>query len=158
MSNIYKEARLRAARRKSSLETLNATARQLGINREKLGEIEQDDPKKKRSDPDVNDVMNMVKLYDAPELYDYYCTNQCPLKQGKNLMHTNLGEISSSLMSAIHFLTKANDDIHKILGDSKVTELERGDFNKILKTLNDIAYSAESLKLWAEKNHLVDKK
>lgn len=154
---IYKKARLKAAKTNPELETVEKTYSQLFMSREKLLKIEQNDPKKKMTDPTPQDVVEMAKLYAAPELCDYYCTHQCPIGQGrKPLMHENLSEISTSLMSALHFLNTANDKIHRILSDSKITMDEKEEFKKILTTLNDIAYSAESLKLWATKNKIIE--
>ena len=151
--NIYKQARLKAAEKKPELDTVERTYPHLCISREKLLMIEQSDPNKRRTDPAPQDVKLMAELYGAPELCDYYCTHQCPIKRGeKPLLHDNLSEISASLMSSMHFLDNANDRIHSILGDSIVSDDEKTEFCKIMGTLKDIAYSAESLLLWAERN------
>ncbi len=152
--NIYKKARLDAASRKPELRTAVQAFQYVGITRERLLEIEQSDPGKKRTVPYPDDVVTMAKVYHAPELCNYFCTTQCPVGQYKGeepLLYDDLGGISASLMSALHFLDAANDEIHSILADSKVTPDERLRFNRILATLDDIAYSANSLKLWAEK-------
>ena len=97
----------------------------------------------------------MSELYGAPELRDYYCTHQCPIKLGeKPLLHGDLSEISASLMSSMHFLGNANDRIYRILGDSVISDDEKAEFRNIMSTLRDIAYSANSLLLWAERNGL----
>lgn len=155
--NIYKKARINAAKRKDALSTIKGAAYELYISREKLAEIEQEDPQKKTRDPDVQDVINMVKLYDAPELYDHYCKHQCPICRGeKPLIQGELGEISASLMSAIHFLNNANDSIHKILADSKVNTNEYSEFKRIMSTLQDVVFSVQSLELWAKKNDIIE--
>ncbi len=155
--NIYKQARLKASKRKTNLTTVKDASMYLFITREKLAEIEQEDDGKKKRNPDISDVINMAKLYDAPELLDYYCTHQCPIRQGeKPLMYNSLSEISTSLMAAIHFLNNINDSIHKVLSDSKISDNERFEFERILKTLKDVVYSVDSLELWAKKNDFVD--
>lgn len=157
--NIYKKARLNAAEKKTSLSSVEHTFRQVNITRERLLAIEQSDPKKKMAIPNPDDVVSMAKVYSAPELCDFYCTTQCPVGQMKGeepLIYDDLGRISASLMSALHFLDSAKDEIHSILADSEVTPDERGRFSKIMKTLDDIVYSASSLELWAKKNGLTD--
>ena len=157
--NVYKKARIRASNRNPEFATVERTHPHLCISREKLLMIEQSDPKKRQVDPSPEDVKLMSEVYSAPELCDYYCTHQCPIRAGERpLMHDNLSEISASLMSAIHFLNNANDRIHSILGDSKVSEDERAEFQRIMNTLEDMAYSASSLQLWAERNGLKEKK
>ena len=59
-------------------------------------------------------------------------------------------------MSALHFLENANDEIHRILADSKVADNEKNEFINIIRTLRDISYSADSLELWAKKNGIID--
>ncbi len=157
--NIYKKARLNAAEKNSSLKSVAHAFQYVSITRERLLEIEQSDPKKKMSIPNPDDVVSMAKVYGAPELCNFYCTTQCPVGQMKGeepLLYDDLGRISASLMSALHFLDSANDEIHSILADSKITPDEREKFKKIMKTLDDIVYSANSLELWAEKNGLTD--
>lgn len=155
--NIYKQARLKAAKRNTRLTTVKDASMYLFITREKLAEIEQEDDDKKKRSPDVSDVINMVKLYNAPELLDYYCTHQCPIRQGeKPLMYNSLSEISTSLMAAIHFLNNISDSLHNVLSDSKISDNERFEFEKILNTLKDVVYSVDSLELWAKKNNFAE--
>lgn len=156
--NVYKRARLRAAETDNSLRSVESTYEQVCITRERLLAIEQTNPKKKMAIPNPDDVVTMSRVYGAPELCNYYCSTQCPIGCSKGeelLIYDDLGKISASLMSALHFLDAANDEIHSILADSKVTDNEKDEFEQIIKTLNDIVYSANSLELWAKKNGLI---
>lgn len=156
-TNAYKQARLNAAKKDPSFSTVEHTYQQLFMSRERLLMIEQTDPNKRKADPNPEEVQLMAKVYGAPELLDHYCTHQCPMKKGNTpLLHDNLGEISANLMSSLHFLYKVDDKIHNILSDSKVVPEEVEEFKKILKALKDIAYSANSLELWAKKNGLTE--
>ena len=153
--NVYKLARLAAAKRNPELSSAEKAYPYLYISREKLLMIEQNDPGKRRAVPNPDEVVTMAEVYEAPELCDHYCTHHCPIGQGKKpLMHNSLSEISAGLMSALHFLDNASDQIHRILGDSKVSDEEKKEFAQSLKILQDIAYSAQSLELWAQKNGL----
>lgn len=156
--NIFKQARLKAAETDDRFKTAERAADELPtISRERIYMIEQEDPHKRHIDPTPYDVTEMAKTYNAPELCDYFCTHLCCIGKDRSpLLYGNLGEISAKLMSSLHFLEEANDKIHRILADSKVTENEKAEFQKIIKTLRDISYSADSLELWAKKNGFVE--
>lgn len=158
VENIFKQARLKAAEKDERFRTAESAAFELhDMSRERLYMIEQDDPSKRQADPSVFDVVEMSKAYKAPELCDYYCTQICPIGMGRTqLMYGSLGEISAKLMSALHFLENSNDEIHRILADSKVADNEKAEFINIIRTLRDISYSADSLELWAKKNGIID--
>ena len=107
--------------------------------------------------PNPEDIVSMAKVYDAPELCNYYCTNECPIDcDSQTLIYDDLDKISVRLMSALHFLDNANDRIYAILEDGKISDDEKEEFENILKTLGKISYSAGSLELWAKKNGFSD--
>ena len=154
--NIYKKARLKAAEKNSLYKTAEMAFQELGIRREKLLQIEQTDTKKKTAEPSPEEVVIMAKAYHAPELCNYYCTQQCPVGKGSPvLLHDNLNEISTRLLTALHFLENADEKIYKILEDGKITDDERSDLEQIVETLNKIVFSANSLELWARKNGFI---
>lgn len=146
--NIYRAARKKAAEEKPLLKNLETAQDVLCIDRLRLLKIENG-----QKTPEPEDVVCMAKAYDAPELRNYYCSKECPLGcSSEPLIYDDLGKISVRLMSALHFLENAEDKIYSILEDGRVTENERNEFQNILDTLEKIAYSASSLKLWAKKN------
>lgn len=156
--NIFKEARLRAAKNDERFRTAESAALELhNMSRERLYMIEQENVKKRQVDPSVYDVVEMANAYSAPELNDYYCSNICPIGLGRTpLMYKKLGEISAKLMSALYFLENISDDVHRILADSEISDIEKDEFRQIIKTLRDLSYSADLLDLWAEKNGFND--
>ena len=155
--NRYKNARLMAAEKNPELRTAEKACHLLYMSRERLQKIEQTDPDKRQASPVPEDVLLMSKVYKAPELLDYYCTHVCPIgKNDEPLIYDSLGNISTRLMSALYFLDNASNNIHRILRDSRVTEEEKKEFAESLKVLRDIAYSAQCLELWAQKNGLID--
>ncbi len=158
--NIYKEARLRASKDNDRLKTLESAHDELHITKEKLGQIEQTDPNRKSTSPNPDDVVTMAKVYNAPELCYYYCSSECPIGamkkgDGEVVISDNLAEISASLMSSLHFLDRANDEIHRILADSTVSEDERARFREIMKTLGNISNGVQSLEVWARRHGLM---
>ena len=146
--NVYRLARKKAASENSLLNSLDSAQDVLCIDRLRLLKIENG-----QKTPEPEDVASMAKVYDAPELRNYYCSKECPLGcTSEPLIYDDLDKISVRLMSALHFLENAEDKIYSILEDGKVTENERDEFQNILDTLEKIAYSASSLQLWAKKN------
>lgn len=155
--NVFKQARLKAAQTDARLKSAEGAAAEIGtVSRERMYMIEQEDPRKRSADPTPYEVTQMAKLYGAPELCDHYCTHLCAIGEGRvPLMCDELGEIAAKLMSSLHFLEKVSDNIHEVLSDSKVTEDEKAQFVQIIRTLRELAYSADSLELWAKKNGYV---
>ena len=155
--NIFKKARLKAAKEDNRFKTAEAAAELLNISRERLYMIEQENPKKRRQEPTALDVVNMARVYNAPELCDFFCTHYCPIEMGSSpLMYSNLGEISAKLMASLHFLDNINDNIHGILADSRISENEKAEFKRIIQTLRELSYSADSLELWAKRNGFIE--
>jgi len=146
--NIYRLARKKAASENPLLKSLDSAQDVLCIDRLRLLKIENG-----QKAPEPEDIAAMAKAYDAPELRNYYCAKECPLGcSSEPLIYDDLDKISVRLMSALHFLENAEDKIYAILEDGRVTENERAEFGNILDTLEKIAYSANSLQLWAKKN------
>ena len=149
--NVYRNARKKAAKNQPLLNNCESAQDLVYIERTKLLAIESGD-----KIPGPDDVVSMAKIYDAPELCNYYCTNQCPLGQGKpTLMYEDLNEISVRLMSAMHKLTQSIDTIYRILEDGKINPYEVDDFKAIVETLKKLSYSADSMELWAKKNGFI---
>lgn len=151
--NIYRITRKRAARENSLLNSLETAQDVLCIDRLRLLKIENG-----QKIPEPDDIASMAKVYDAPELRNYYCSHECPLGcDEKPFIYDDLDKISVRLMSALHFLENANDRIYAILEDGEISENERAEFTTILETLGKISYSAGSLELWAKKNGFEEK-
>lgn len=148
--NIYRKARKKAAREQPLLNNCENAQDLVYIERTKLLAIESGD-----KIPSPDDVVSMAKAYNAPELCNYYCTNQCPIGHDKpTLIYEDLNEISVRLMSAMHLLQNASDTIYRILEDGKIDEDEICDFKNVIAALKKLSYSADSLELWAKKNGL----
>ena len=86
--NIYRKARKNAARKKPLLNNCESAQDLVYIERTKLLAIESGD-----KIPSPDDVLSMSKVYDAPELCNYYCTNQCPIGKDKpTLIYSDLND------------------------------------------------------------------
>lgn len=150
--NIYRAARKKAAMTNPDLKSLDTAQDILCIDRLRLLKIENG-----QKSPNPEDIVSMSKVYDAPELCNYYCTKECPIDcDSQPFIYDDLDKISVRLMSALHFLENANDRIYAILEDGVISENEKEEFENILSTLEKISYSAGSLGLWAKKNGFKD--
>ena len=146
--NIYRLARKKAAERNPLLNSLDTAQDVLCIDRLRLIKIENG-----QKYPEPEDIVAMARAYDAPELCNYYCTKECPVRSDETpLIYDDLEKISVRLLSSLHFMEKANDRLFEILEDGEVSEDQRRDFIRILDTLKKVSYSVESLELWAKKN------
>ena len=152
--NVFKEARLKAAETNDNLKTLESACEILHITREKLGQIEQDDPRKKRIDPDREDVIAMIDAYKAPELRSYYCGKICPLGVDRVpvLDCNDFYSISFRLGVTLNQLDELLGDFGRILKDGKIDKKEKEQFTNILTSLKEFATQVGNLDLWAEKN------
>ena len=150
--NIYRKARKKAAKNEPLLNNCESAQDIVYIERTKLLAIESGD-----KIPGPEDVASMAKVYNAPELCNYYCTKQCPLGKNKpTLIYEDLNEISVHLMTALHKLQSANDTIYRILEDGKINDYEVRDFLNVIDTLKKLSYSADSLELWGKKNGILE--
>ncbi|MBQ7862706.1 MAG: XRE family transcriptional regulator [Clostridia bacterium] len=146
--NIYRLARKKVAEENPLLKSIDTAQELLCIDRLRLMKIENG-----QKTPEPDDVAAMAKVYNAPELRNFYCSKECPLGcDSKPFICDDLDKISVRLLSALHFLENANDRIYAILEDGEISENERAEFGNILETLEKISYSAGSLELWAKKN------
>ena len=134
--------------------------REISIPRERLLRIEQTDPKKKTEKPTPDDVIQMAEVYGAPELLNYYCTSDCPIGEmlhKEELEHNDINRIYMLLSTSTHGLEQFRESLYKLFADGKITEDEKKDLAALLSACKKVAYSADSLELWAIKNGLLDK-
>ena len=95
----------------------------------------------------------MSDIYNAPELKSYYCKNMCPLgKDFPEIKVEALDRISIKALSSFRKISAAKELLLDITEDGVITEDEKGDLNKIIKTLDELNKITQSLKIWAEKN------
>lgn len=149
--NVYKACRKKAAQYNEALNSRERTAEMLGIAPSTLANHELGITK---SVP-VDTVVMMADLYNAPELRNMYCKNECPI--GRTLLLST--EVSGLENLTIRILQNLDDesirDIKKrllrIAEDGKITEADQGDFDNIMKKMEGIATVISELRVLAEK-------
>jgi hypothetical protein len=105
--------------------------------------------------PSPQEVSFMAQAYQAPQLYDYYCSKVCKFRSALSLDTTaldfnRLESISLKLFAALHYLEGIKEKLHVLLKDAQITPDEEDDFNRILCTLGKLSYSTDSLRLWMQ--------
>ncbi len=135
------------------------TREELGLTREKAGElipgfsperIEKIENGRTQIQPE--DVMLMAEYYKEPSLRNYYCVNECPIGQLRNLPTESkeLAQIAVETLNALNKLSASRDRLLEIVEDGQVRTDEYSDFAEIKKTLDKIALSVSHLQLWVD--------
>ena len=95
----------------------------------------------------------MADCYKAPELKGNYCREMCPL--GKNMPkieNEGLDRISLRMLSSLGKINAAKESLLEITADGIITEEEKPELKKIIKTLDEVNEITQNLKNWIEKN------
>ena len=137
--NMYCIARYEAAKQNEAFSSREKASEILNIDRTRLANIELGNIV-----PYPEEVLAMSKQYNAPELCNSHCAEQCPIGQ-----HT----ISKVIIDDFDRLSL------KVLGSIKDIDSIRvsliaisEEFKNILDSLEKISNNANALKIWAEKN------
>jgi transcriptional regulator with XRE-family HTH domain len=100
------------------------------------------------------DVIAMAQCYKAPELCNYYCSQECPIGQQyvPEIKVKDLAQIAIETLNSLNRMNKEKDRLLEIVEDGQVTPDEYKDFFEIKKTLEKIALSVDTLQLWVDKS------
>ena len=100
------------------------------------------------------DVIAMADCYKAPELCNYYCSQECPIGQQyvPEIKVKDLAQIAIETLNSLNKMSKEKDRLLEIVEDGQVTPDEYKDFFEIKKTLEKIALSVDTLQLWVDKS------
>lgn len=150
--NIYFKCRKQAALSNDRLNSRGGAAEYLGISESSLTHYELGITKNIPADV----VVTMAELYNAPELKNYYCRNECPI--GKNLPVAT--EETPIALATVHLLENLNPDtikqysneLIKIASDGKVSPDEALQLGELLDALDKITQAASELRILAEKH------
>lgn len=100
------------------------------------------------------DVIAMAQCYKAPELCNYYCSQECPIGQQyvPEIKVKDLAQIAIETLNSLNRMSKEKDRLLEIVEDGRVTPDEYKDFFEIKKTLEKISLSVDTLQLWVDKS------
>jgi transcriptional regulator with XRE-family HTH domain len=150
-TNVYFQARKRAAMSNDRLFSRENAAELLGISPYTLADYELGNIKV----VPVDKVVLMADLYNAPELITGYCKYECPVHGFMPLAteEKNLQGIALRLLKGLNDndMQELKKSMVDILEDGQVTENEIEDFERILERLDSLAEVISELKLAGEK-------
>ena len=143
--NIYRKARKTAAKQKPLLNNCESAQDLVYIERTKLLAIESGD-----KTPSPDDVVSMARAYDAPELCNYYCTNECPIgmKYVPKARLSDFSQVTIDIIASLNALSEEKDRMIAIARDGRVNDFERRDFDEILEKLSELERSIQGMKIW----------
>lgn len=132
---------------------------ELGLSREKASEllgsitperIERIENGKFDAYPD--EVMMMAGKYQAPELCNYYCANECEI--GKRYIPEikikDLSQIVLEMLASLNTVKKRQERLIEITVDGVIDADEVEDFIQIQEELEKISVTVGTLQLWSE--------
>ena len=100
------------------------------------------------------DVIALAECYKAPELCNYYCSQECPIGQHyvPEIHVKDLTQIAVETLNSLNRMNKEKDRLLEIVEDGRITPDEYADFFEIKKTLEKISLSVDTLQLWVDKS------
>ncbi len=105
-----------------------------------------------RVEPHPDEIMIMADKYKAPELCNYYCSNQCPI--GKQYVpEIKIRDLSQIVLKMIDSINEVQDSQRRLISitaDGVIDDSEIEDFVDIQEKLEKISVTVEALQLWAE--------
>ncbi len=106
-----------------------------------------------KSLPHPDEIMAMAECYKAPELCNYYCSNECPIGQTHvtELKLQDLSQIILEMLASLNAMNKEKERLIEITADGEISDDELKDFNNIKSQRDRISVSIETLKLWVDK-------
>ena len=132
---------------------------ELGLTREKASEllegiaperIERIESGKYLAHPD--EIILMAEKYQAPQLCNYYCSNECEIgkKYVPEITIKNLSQIVLEMLASLNAVKNSQERLIEITADGLIQADEVEDFIKIQEDLERISLTVEALQLWSE--------
>ncbi|MCR5671516.1 MAG: helix-turn-helix transcriptional regulator [Butyrivibrio sp.] len=138
--NIYFECREEAGLTRAAASELIGTISESRIEKMETG----------KTSIYPEDVVDMAKAYNRPELCNYYCTHECRIGKENvpEVQPSSLSEIVLGMLSALNSLENQKDRLIDITADGMISDDELSDFANIQKQLEHIDQTVEALKIW----------
>ena len=146
--NIYQQYRENAGlTRERASETMGT------VSETRIEKIESE-----KTVPYPDEIMAMAECYKAPDLCNYYCSNECPIgmKYVPQVQSKELTQIVLEVLATLNSLEKDKERLIEISADGEVSADEEQDFGYIKSQLDKISLAVDSLQLWIDKKDLLD--
>lgn len=150
--NVYYRCRKAAAVWNGRLSSREGAAELMGLSVSTLADYELGITKM----VPVASVIRMADLYNAPELLNDYCVNQCPIgcRNTPKLEVADLDRLTVSILAALHKSESVKDCLLRITEDGTISETEKADLIQVIEYFDNLAKTGAELRLWAEKNNI----
>ena len=151
--NVYFEARYNASSCNDRLSSREGAAEICGIDRTRLARVELG-----TKTPYPEEVVIMADSYNAPELINWHCANDCPIgkKTVPKLTLNNADRAVLNFMAAFIKLKDSEREINELVVQAAENEtLNVGIMPLLTRTIekaNEFSIRAQELSLWAKKN------
>lgn len=140
--NYYQEIR-------ESLDLTRQKASELldFISEDRIEKIESD-----KSPIRPEEVLQMAKVYNKPDLTNYYCSHECPIgkKYIPPIEYKDISQITLEMIATLNQLEKQKDRLIEITVDGQIDENEINDFENIKNQLDSMSKTIASLSMWVE--------
>ncbi|QXE19504.1 helix-turn-helix transcriptional regulator [Clostridium sp. 001] len=147
---IYKKARIEASNSNDKLRSREGASEILGVSPSSLLNYETGVCKQIPTDV----VVKMAEIYNAPELMNYYCCNECVIGRhiAPQVEILAMDRITIQIVSSLENINEVKKELLDITEDGIITEGEKPKLEHIVKTLDKIEKESRELKLWVQKN------
>lgn len=157
IDNVFYKARMEAAKFNDFLNSRESASEKIGIDRTRLARIELGS-----LNPYPEEVLLISDTYNAPELLNQYCCNQCsigkltvcPISQ-ENI--ENIYKLSISIFNLLGSENEMSKMLLDVVADGKITEDEKPKVDYIVENLkklsgltNDLVIAFEKLEVEKE--------
>ena len=102
--------------------------------------------------PHPEEILIMAQKYKAPELCNYYCSNQCQIGQ-QYVPEVKIQDLSQIVLKMVDSLNTVQDNQRRLISitaDGVIDDTEIDDFVGIQEELEKISITIEALQLWTE--------
>lgn len=142
--NIYQ-----VSRENAGLSREAAAEQLVYISSDRIEKIEYE-----TSQPHPDEVLAMAQCYKNPTLCNYYCSHECPIGQEyvPEVEVKDLSRITLEVLSGLNTLMKEKERLVEITVDGEISPSEMPDFLRIQETLDKMALTVDSLKLWVDQS------
>ena len=147
--NMYYLARCEAAEANEELSSREGAAEIMGIDRTRLARIELD-----TINPYPEEVLQMARTYNTPELCNSYCARECPIGKTsvKEVTIDDFDRLALKVLGSLKDIDSLRMSLIAISEDGIISKDEEPTFQSILDSLEKISTNAKALHLWAMKN------
>ena len=149
--NVWYQARIEAAKGNERLLSRFGAAEEMGMSEDAVKSAELGLYK---SMPVENAVL-MADCYNAPELLNYYCLNECPIGCNRPIscQVEGIDRVTVKLLKTLRTeeISGVKDKLLDIAEDGVISEDELPDLQEIVNYLDGLAKTVSELKILSEK-------